>query len=97
MEETFPAEVRWTHPQGGLFLWVSTPETIDTADLLKEAIQHKVAFVPGHSFHPNGGGRNTMRLNFSNAREEMIVEGIHRMSVAIKHRLTQQTPIFSIN
>ena len=97
MEDSFPPEVHWTHPQGGLFLWVTTPESINTADLLKEAIQQKVAFVPGHSFHPTGGGHNTMRLNFSNASEEMIVEGIRRMAVAIKQRLAQQTPVFSIN
>ena len=97
MDDCFPPEVHRTHPQGGLFLWVTTPESIDTTDLLKEALQQKVAFVPGHSFHPNGGGHNTMRLNFSNASEEMIVEGIRRMSVAIKQRLAQQAPVFSIN
>jgi 2-aminoadipate transaminase len=95
MEETFPAEVRWTHPQGGLFLWATTPESIDTTDLLKEAIQQKVAFVPGYSFHPTGGGHNTMRLNFSNASEDMIVEGIRRLSVALKQRLAQQAPVFA--
>ena len=97
MEEYFPAGVRWTRPQGGLFLWVTTPESINTADLLKDAIQQKVAFVPGYSFHPTGGGHNTMRLNFSNATEEMIVEGIRRLSVAIKQRLAQQAPVFSVN
>jgi 2-aminoadipate transaminase len=97
MEDYFPPEVRWTHPKGGLFLWVTTPEAIDTTDLLKDAIQQKVAFVPGYSFHPTGGGHNTMRLNFSNASEDMIVEGIRRMSVAIKQRLAHQTPVFSIN
>ncbi|NTU66071.1 MAG: aminotransferase, partial [Chloroflexi bacterium] len=97
MEETFPSEVRWTHPQGGLFLWATTPESIDTTDLLKDAIQQKVAFVPGYSFHPTGGGHNTMRLNFSNASEDMIVEGIRRLSVALKQRLAKQTPVFSVN
>lgn len=86
-EEYFPPEVHWTHPEGGLFLWVTVPESIDTAELLKDALQQKVAFVPGHSFHPNGGGTNTMRLNFSNAGDDMIREGIRRMSVAIKQRL----------
>jgi 2-aminoadipate transaminase len=97
LQDTFPAEVRWTRPQGGLFLWVTTPESINTVDLLQEAIAQKVAFVPGYSFHPNGGGHNTMRLNFSNANEEMIVEGIRRMSIAIKRRLAQQQPVFSTN
>jgi 2-aminoadipate transaminase len=97
MEDCFPDGVSWTHPQGGLFLWVSTPESINTADLLKDAIQQKVAFVPGHPFHPAGGGHNTMRLNFSNATEEQIVEGIRRLAVAIKQRLAQYTSVFSIN
>jgi len=97
MEQYFPSEVRWTRPAGGLFLWVTTPESINTAELLKDAIAQKVAFVPGYSFHPNGGGHNTMRLNFSNAKDEMIVEGIRRMSVALKQRLAQSSPVFSAN
>jgi len=97
MDEHFPPGVIWTRPQGGLFLWVTTPEAINTVDLLKDAIQQKVAFVPGHSFHPTGGGHNTMRLNFSNATEEQIVEGIRRLSVAIKQRLAQRAPVFSVN
>jgi 2-aminoadipate transaminase len=97
MEENFPAGVSWTRPQGGLFLWATTPESINTVDLLKDAIQQKVAFVPGYSFHPTGGGHNTMRLNFSNATEEQIVEGIRRLSVAIKQRLAQHAPVFSVN
>ena len=97
MEQYFPSEVRWTRPAGGLFLWVTTPESINTADLLKDAIAQKVAFVPGYSFHPNGGGHNTMRLNFSNAKDEMIVEGIRRMSVALKQRLAHQATVFSAN
>ncbi len=97
MEQYFPSEVRWTRPAGGLFLWATTPESINTAELLKDAIAQKVAFVPGYSFHPNGGGHNTMRLNFSNAKDEMIVEGIRRLSIALKQRLTQNSPVFSAN
>jgi 2-aminoadipate transaminase len=89
MEQTFPEEVSWTRPQGGLFLWATLPESIDSADLLKDAIQQKVAFVPGQSFHPRGDGRNTMRLNFSNAQDEMIEEGMRRLAKAIKQRLSQ--------
>jgi 2-aminoadipate transaminase len=96
LEEYFPPEVHWTHPHGGLFLWVTTPASIDTADLLKDAIKEKVAFVPGYSFHPAGGGHNTMRLNFSNAKEEQIVEGIRRMSLAIKQRLAKESPMLAM-
>ncbi|HEY4690096.1 MAG TPA: PLP-dependent aminotransferase family protein [Anaerolineae bacterium] len=90
LERAFPDPamgVRWTRPQGGLFLWLTLPESMDAAELLKEAIKDKVAFVPGAAFFPNGGGHNTMRLNFSNAKEEMIEEGIARLGRAIHRQL----------
>jgi 2-aminoadipate transaminase len=79
MEDNFPEGVTWTHPLGGMFLWVSLPEGIDARDLVEKAIQLKVAYVPGAPFFPNGGGENTLRLNFSNANPEMIEEGITRL------------------
>jgi 2-aminoadipate transaminase len=84
MEEMFPADVRWTHPQGGMFLWGILPEDMDAADVLRIAIERKVAFVPGESFHPNGGGDNTMRLNFSYSNLETIREGITRLGIVLK-------------
>ncbi len=84
MEEMFPPEVHWTRPQGGMFLWGILPEDLDAAEVLKVAIQRKVAFVPGESFHPNGGGKNTMRLNFSYSNPETIREGITRMGTVLK-------------
>ncbi|MDX1687241.1 MAG: PLP-dependent aminotransferase family protein [Candidatus Promineifilaceae bacterium] len=79
MARHFPPEVRWTRPEGGLFLWVTLPETMDSPEVLKKAIEHKVAYVPGTAFYPAGGGHNTLRLNFSNARPEMIELGIRRL------------------
>ncbi len=70
-----------------LFLWVMVPEAIDTAELLRGAVRERVAFVPGAAFHPHGGGRNAMRLNFSNASEAMIEEGIARLARVIQRRL----------
>jgi 2-aminoadipate transaminase len=67
------------------------PETIDTARLLEDAVREKVAFVPGTAFYPLGGGRNTMRLNFSNATEPMIEEGIARLARALEKRLPART------
>jgi len=93
LERAFPDPamgVHWTRPQGGLFLWVILPESIDTAELLQEAVKEKVAFVPGRAFYPNGGGHNTMRLNFSNASEEMIEEGIARLGRAVERHLHQE-------
>jgi len=87
MEEHFPEGVRWTRPQGGLFLWATVPEEIDTAELLKEAVEEKVVFVPGFAFFADGRGHNTMRLNFSNAQPEMIQEGIRRLGKVIEKRL----------
>lgn len=88
MERYFPSGVTWTHPEGGMFLWVTLPEGIDTARLLQEAVeQQRVACVPGEAFHPNGGGNNTMRLNFSNASPEKIREGIARLAKVLSSQL----------
>lgn len=87
MDEMFPSEVRWTHPLGGMFLWGIMPENVDAADVLRIAIDRKVAFVPGSSFHPNGGGKNTMRLNFSYSNPEVIREGITRLGTTLKEVL----------
>jgi 2-aminoadipate transaminase len=75
----FPPGITWTRPQGGLFLWVTLPETLDSIAILEKAIDNKVAFVPGTAFYPGGGGQNTMRLNFSNAQPEQIETGIRRL------------------
>ena len=84
MEEVFPSSVRWTHPQGGMFLWGILPKGMDAAEVLKVAIEKKVAFVTGGSFHPNGGGENTMRLNFSFSSPEIIREGITRLGLLLR-------------
>jgi len=84
MEEMFPPGVSWTHPLGGMFLWGILPEGMDAADALKIAIERKVAFVPGAAFHANGGGTNTMRINFSYSKPDTIREGITRMGTVLK-------------
>jgi 2-aminoadipate transaminase len=96
LERAFPDPdigVHWTHPEGGLFLWVTLPEDMDSAEVLKEAVEEKVAFVPGVCFHPDGSGRNTMRLNFSNASEEMIAEGIARLGRVVLRRVAPRSPV----
>jgi 2-aminoadipate transaminase len=90
MDRHFPAEVSWTYPQGGLFLWGTLPAYMDAKDLLKTCLEKKVAFVPGEPFHPAGGGKNTMRINFSNATPEEIEVGIQRLGSAIKEKLAKQ-------
>ncbi|MEW6093820.1 MAG: PLP-dependent aminotransferase family protein [Chloroflexota bacterium] len=90
MDEVFPSEMRWTHPHGGMFLWGILPQTMDAADVLKKAIERKVAFVPGTSFHPNGGGQNTMRINFSYSKPESIREGITRLGTLLKELVAEK-------
>jgi DNA-binding transcriptional MocR family regulator len=83
----FPPGVRWTRPQGGLFLWVTLPSHLDAATVLADALAAKVAFVPGSSFHPRGGGAATLRLNFSYCAPGVIEEGIRRLgAVLARHR-----------
>lgn len=84
LEEYMPEGVSWTKPKGGLFLWVTLPECLDTNTIFKTAVEKKVAFVPGESFHALGGGLNTMRLNFSNSKPDLIVEGIKRLAEVVK-------------
>lgn len=89
MEELFPAEVTWTRPKGGMFLWGIMPKGMDGAEVLKRAVEKKVAFVPGAAFHPTGGGENTMRLNFSYSSPETIREGIARLAETLKELIHQ--------
>jgi 2-aminoadipate transaminase len=88
--EHMPSDVKWTHPQGGLFLWVTMPENIDTKELLVEAVKKKVAFVPGESFYPQNGKKNNIRLNFSNAIPEKINEGISQLGLVSKNYIQKQ-------
>lgn len=81
--EHLPKGVRHTHPQGGLFLWVELAEGIDTVELLKEAVQRQVAFVPGSPFFVDGRGRNTLRLSFASVPPTRIREGIKRLGATI--------------
>ena len=87
MEENFPADmgVEWTKPDGGLFLWITVPEHINTSELFFMAIKEKVAFVPGEACYPKGYLKhNTMRVNFSYPTKDEIIEGVRRLSTAIK-------------
>ena len=89
LAELMPEGCSWTHPDGGLFLWARMPEAIDTQTLLESASSAKVAFVPGAPFWVNRDVRNTMRLNFSNATDEMIVEGIRRLGDLVEGQLAR--------
>jgi len=87
IDEHFPQEVQCTKPEGGMFLWVTLPENISSLNLFKLTTKENVAFVPGKAFYVDGGGDNTLRLNFSNSDEERIEEGIKRLANVIKRIL----------
>ncbi|PTX94669.1 aminotransferase [Opitutus sp. ER46] len=80
LREMMPAGYTWTKPEGGMFLWITGPAGLDSLELLQRAIAHDVAFVPGRDFFPGEGGRNHMRLNFSNSTPDRIREGVRRLS-----------------
>jgi 2-aminoadipate transaminase len=83
LAEFFPAEAEWTRPSGGLFVWVTLPDFIDTTDLLARALRDNVAFVPGTGAYLDGRGRSSMRLNFSGVGEDLIREGVRRIGVVV--------------
>jgi 2-aminoadipate transaminase len=87
IDEYFPVNVRSTRPEGGFFVWVELPERVDVDDLSREALELGVAFVPGHAFHADGSGRNTLRLSFSNVPPEALREGARRLGDAIRSQL----------
>ncbi|HPE90470.1 MAG TPA: PLP-dependent aminotransferase family protein [Spirochaetia bacterium] len=80
-------DLSWTEPEGGLFLWVTLPKSIDTEKLLLKAVEKKVAFVAGSGFYIDEPEHNSMRLNFSYSTHEQIEEGIKRLSEVVKEAL----------
>jgi 2-aminoadipate transaminase len=80
LKETMPPGFTWTHPEGGMFLWVTCPEGVNTNELMREALARKVLFVPGQDFFSDAPGLRYMRLNFSNASPEQIRTGIGRLA-----------------
>jgi 2-aminoadipate transaminase len=93
LQQYCPSHVHWTTPQGGLFLWVTLPEPMDAAEILQAAIAENVAFVPGSAFFADGTGRNTFRLNFSNASPARIKEGIKRLGAVLERALGARTAV----
>jgi len=98
LKDHFPPEISWTHPQGGLFLWITLPEGMDCQKLFQAALKENVAFVPGDCFyarngHTEEGGRH-LRLNFSYGQPQQIREGIRRLALAVK---SQRTESFAVH
>ncbi len=87
LRQHFPSQATWTEPDGGIFIWATLPEYIDTGDLLAKALREDVAFVPGQAAYVDGSGRNSMRLNFSAGDEDEIREGIRRIGKVIAEQV----------
>ncbi|MEN6392865.1 MAG: PLP-dependent aminotransferase family protein [Anaerolineaceae bacterium] len=93
MDRYFPPEVDWTHPLGGLFLWATLPEYLISKEVLKDALEEKVAFVPGDAFYPRGQSReNNMRLNSSYSKPDVINDGISRLGKVLKEKIKTGMP-----
>ena len=88
LAEHFPREATWTRPEGGLFIWATLPDYIDTTDLLARALREEnVAFVPGRAAYLDGRGGSSMRLNFSGIGDADIVEGVRRIGKVIREQV----------
>ncbi len=87
LAEHFPREADWTHPQGGLFIWATLPDYIDTTDLLARALREHVAFVPGRAAYVDGRGGSEMRLNFSGVNEDQIREGVRLIGEVLREQV----------
>src|SRR4051794_20437850 len=93
LAEHFPRQAEWTRPQGGLFVWATLPDFIDTTDLLARALRENVAFVPGAAAYMDGRGGNSMRLNFSAVDEDDIREGIRRIGKIVAEQVALYGPL----
>ncbi len=87
LRKYMPEGIKWTEPEGGLFLFVTLPREMDSEEIFRKAVEKNVAFVPGNAFFCNGSGRNTMRINFSFSAPDLIEEGIKRLSGVIRDEM----------
>src|SRR4051812_21305987 len=87
LAEHLPPQARFTRPQGGLFVWATLPDALDTTDLLARALSRSVAFVPGRAAYTDGRGGSSMRLNFSGVDEPTIREGVRRIGEVVYEQL----------
>ncbi|HEY6781201.1 MAG TPA: aminotransferase class I/II-fold pyridoxal phosphate-dependent enzyme, partial [Thermoleophilaceae bacterium] len=87
LADHFPPQAEWTRPAGGLFIWATLPDFIDTTDLLARALRENVAFVPGRAAFLDGRGSSSMRLNFSGCDEHQLREGVRRIGEVITEQV----------
>ena len=87
LADHFPPQAEWTRPAGGLFIWATLPDYIDTTDLLARALREHVAFVPGRAAYLDGRGGSEMRLNFSGVGDDDIREGVRRIGKVVSEQV----------
>jgi 2-aminoadipate transaminase len=87
LAEHLPPETEWTRPAGGMFIWATLPDYIDTSDLLARALRDHVAFVPGRAAYLDGRGASSMRLNFAGVSEDDLHEGVRRIGKVVSEQV----------
>jgi 2-aminoadipate transaminase len=91
MEEFMPDGITWTRPEGGMFLWVTLPDGIESPTLLDKALKKRVAFVSGRAFYPDPrDGYGALRLNFTYTSDEKITEGLKRLGSVINQEIVSK-------
>lgn len=91
LDKHFPENAHWTKPEGGMFLWATLDNRIDTRKMFRRALEANVAYVMGGAFYPNGGGHNTMRLNFSFSSPKVLCQGVARLGGVIEQEMMLRT------
>ncbi len=87
LERHLSGLARWSKPEGGVFVWVSLPDELETTEMFHKSIEEKVAYIPGGVFSVDGSTKNALRLNFSNVTPEAIEEGVGRLATVIRSAL----------
>ena len=91
LEKNFPEDCHWTRPKGGMFLWVTLAQGVDSIKMLRAAVEQRVAYVPGEPFYAKGGGANTFRLSYSIATPAQIDEGMSNLGKVIReHTIVEE-------
>ncbi len=86
-----PSQIKWVEPEGGMFLWITLPETMDSNELLTKALKQRVAFVTGKAFYADPrDGKNAMRLNFTHPSDDIITEGLKRLGSVMNQELVSR-------
>ncbi len=91
LDRHLAGRARWTRPNGGLFIWLTLAEGVDSWRLFEKAVADKVAYIPGAAFAVEEAGRNTIRLNFSNVSLEEIDQGVERLARLLRSESLLQT------